>query len=123
VPFQGKENDLKNETEMREIIRKTYYDVDKANWCLTYIILEMPCHRKCKTMACSFKCLFGNEWFECFSQKDKRNRNRNKNKNKIEIEIKIEVEVEVERRRFSIKYQQMNFLRIHKKSFNNYANS
>jgi hypothetical protein len=31
VPFQGKENEPKNETEIEEIRRKIYYDVDKAN--------------------------------------------------------------------------------------------
>jgi hypothetical protein len=31
IPFQAKKNELKNEAEMVEIIRKNYHDVDKAN--------------------------------------------------------------------------------------------
>jgi hypothetical protein len=30
MPFQGKENELKNDSEMEEIIRQIYYNVDKT---------------------------------------------------------------------------------------------
>jgi hypothetical protein len=40
--FQGKKNELKNESEMGEIIRKIFHDVDKAK--LIFDILFLECH-------------------------------------------------------------------------------